>query len=1112
MKILILRLANLASLPGPIDLDFTEAPLRDAGLFAITGPTGAGKSTLLDALCLALYGSTPRLRHAPVRDSQLPDVGHEKLTTADPRTLLRRGTASGYAEVDFLGRDGRRYRARWAVRRARNKAEGKLQAVEQSLHDLEDERLLTTQKKEFDRLLVERLGLSFDQFTRAVLLAQSEFAAFLKADDNERSELLEKLTDTAEYSEISKAAYRRASEARKRLDALEARLADDLPAEPEARAELKRSAEAAQRELDAIQQQAKHLEARRQWHATDETLRRAYAEGRQQQQDAESRWHRLADARTDREWRRLLAPQRHRLRRQTELPTEIARLETNHGDTLKAQEDATATHRAATEQRDQAEQTLREASQARQDAEPDLRQAREQAQRLATLVHRLADLETNHQQRQHQAGQLAEQRRQAEDQQRELERRRDELRATLQQLLGDHDRPESARQSAQQDHDRAARRHLALGELESRWQEDWRADQAHQMLARRLDEDEQRKEALVEQGKTARQRLDDQERCYRTVRDVVERNRAVRSESVVRLRESLEEGEPCPVCGGLDHPWRHHPPETPEAAQLKAQQIEEDRQLDEARQERDQAQQARDDLLGQYRALEAALAQHRQDLQHTEQRLAGARQALADHPLHAELAAIDAAERDTWLMHQRQASDATRVHHEQALQALARAETELAPLEEALHQGELELAQLETQRVSVEQELATLAEALPPLRRDHDEADHRLTGLLGEHPTPDAWQQQLDAHQESARQARDSALERLHEANRKREQLTQQASHEAEQIARLQQERDTLDRELAVWRQAHPALDDSTLHRLLAQSEDEAERQERQLLDAEEARQRSEASLAERRQALIAHRRGQGLASGGEDEKDEEGAKGKDDETLLADDVEAEIQRRRAALAGERDALAPRLEAAQQTRDDAVHALRDDDRRRDRQRQGQAERETARAEQRRWGQISELIGAADGKTFRRIAQAWNLERLLEEANAHLTGLTRRYRLERGGSELGLLVMDRDMGDERRSVHSLSGGETFLVSLALALGLASMASGQLAIESLFIDEGFGSLDPQSLALAMEALDGLQAQGRRVGVISHVQEMHERIPVQIQVEPMGNGTSRARLVSV
>ncbi|WP_043511429.1 SbcC/MukB-like Walker B domain-containing protein, partial [Halomonas sp. BC04] len=190
----------------------------------------------------------------------------------------------------------------------------------------------------------------------------------------------------------------------------------------------------------------------------------------------------------------------------------------------------------------------------------------------------------------------------------------------------------------------------------------------------------------------------------------------------------------------------------------------------------------------------------------------------------------------------------------------------------------------------------------------------------------------------------------------------------------------------------------------------------------------------------------------------------------------------------------------------------DDDRRRARQQAGQAELEAARKEHHRWGCISELIGSADGKAFRRIAQAYNLELLLDQANAHLANLAPRYRLARGGSPLGMLVIDHDMGDEQRSAHSLSGGETFLVSLALALGLASMASGNLVIESLFIDEGFGSLDPQSLALAMDALDGLQAQGRKVGVISHIQEMHERIPVQIKVEPLGNGASRARLVSL
>ena len=189
-----------------------------------------------------------------------------------------------------------------------------------------------------------------------------------------------------------------------------------------------------------------------------------------------------------------------------------------------------------------------------------------------------------------------------------------------------------------------------------------------------------------------------------------------------------------------------------------------------------------------------------------------------------------------------------------------------------------------------------------------------------------------------------------------------------------------------------------------------------------------------------------------------------------------------------------------------LRAQQADDQRRQQASQALAgEIEQAHQQWQRWARLNALIGSASGDVFRKIAQGYNLDLLLHHANAQLRQLARRYRLKRGGSALGLLVLDTEMGDELRSVHSLSGGETFLVSLALALGLASMASSTLRIESLFIDEGFGSLDPESLQLAMDALDGLQAQGRKVAVISHVQEMHERIPVQIQVRRQGNGQS-------
>jgi exonuclease SbcC len=697
--------------------------------------------------------------------------------------------------------------------------------------------------------------------------------------------------------------------------------------------------------------------------------------------------------------------------------------------------------------------------------------------------------------------------------------------------MGEHSQLSDARQAAQQAHDQAAKRQLSLNTLHSRWQEYQQAFDARQSLVKRLESDQERKAQLMDKGKAARQRLDERHQHYTSVQAFIERSRAVRSESVIKLRESLQENTPCPVCGGHDHPWRHQPPATPEAAQLAAQQADEDRQLSEAQSDWEQAQQARDELLGQYYALESSLEQQRRDLQAAEQRLTGAQKALAEQPLSAELEAIDADERETWLNQQRQQNDSARQHHEKALEALTRAETELAPLQEALRQDELTLTQLDTQRKSIATELQALSERLPPLERERDEVARELNERLGEHDSADAWQQQLDNRQANAQQAHNSALEALHEAERRQGELTQQERHEAAQLKRLEEEREPLERELQEWRQANPELDDDTLARLLAQPEDEANRQERDIRDAEQALQRSDASLSERRQALLTHRRGQSLvdeASGEDSDAESDERPDNDlvtndqvnndqvnndrgDSALLSDDTATTIQQRKAGLAEELAELTPKREAAQQNRDDAVHALRDDDRRRARQQAAQAELDAARAEQQRWGRISALIGSADGKAFRRIAQAYNLELLLDHANAHLGNLAPRYRLRRGGSPLGLLVEDHDMADEQRSVHSLSGGETFLVSLALALGLASMASGELAIESLFIDEGFGSLDPQSLALAMEALDGLQAQGRRVGVISHIQEMHERIPVQIQVNPLGNGASRLTLVA-
>ncbi|HEX3477116.1 MAG TPA: AAA family ATPase, partial [Kofleriaceae bacterium] len=217
MKILAIRGCNLASLAGEFEIDLAHGPLGSAGVFAIVGNTGAGKSTLLDALCVALFDRTPRLtNHSTVKVGRGTD-DRALLGAQDVRTLLRRGAAQGWAEVDFESGDAQQYRARWSVRRARGQSDGTLQDEQLQLTALAGGERLGGTKTETLRAIHARLGLSFDQFRRSALLAQGEFAAFLRADGRDRSELLERMTGTQIYTQLSIAAHVKAAVAEQRL-------------------------------------------------------------------------------------------------------------------------------------------------------------------------------------------------------------------------------------------------------------------------------------------------------------------------------------------------------------------------------------------------------------------------------------------------------------------------------------------------------------------------------------------------------------------------------------------------------------------------------------------------------------------------------------------------------------------------------------------------------------------------------------------------------------------------------------------------------------------------------------------------------------------------------
>ncbi|GHB23901.1 AAA family ATPase [Salinicola rhizosphaerae] len=1121
MKILAIRLENLASLAGHHELDFTAPPLADQGLFAITGPTGAGKSTLLDALCLSLYGSTPRLRQAPSRDSQVADVKQDTLATADARTLLRRGAASGFAEVDFLGRDGTRYRARWAVRRARDKVDGSLQKAEQSLTDLDSGRVLTAQKREFDRLLPERLGLSFDQFTRAVLLAQSEFAAFLKADDNARSELLERLTDTQHYSAISIAAHARVREARLQLETLDARLADALPVDDEARLQLEQDAAAEESALNQLlsriakhQRESTELEREadmaKTWQAAQDALRRA-----------ESDCHAREDDRRTLDQLQALAPWRERAQRRQSLQRTLAHRDEELSRTQEAlsrgeqeAEALAADCAAATAARDDAE-TAYHADQPRL----------EDARRLSSTLER---------QRQ-QLAQQQEVRRQldeeiAADRQRfealtserqRIDRELDEQRLALARLLAEctdqtmaaHATPETLRDRLNARREAAQTSLSELQTLAQAWQAVAQIEEDTASLRQRLLQERGRLAQLEHDGRQAKATLTAQEIAAQHVSEQIELARAARSDSVERLRRLLHDDAPCPVCGSVDHPYLDDPeatpPMPPEEALLAAIETQEQEQLASQASQLEAARERHHQLGAEWRACRDGLNTLEPQLAALTPRRQAANDALEALPQAQALREAEAPE--TWLRDRREQWQADYAQSSEQLSRLDAIEKAQRPREAERQRSALALGKLEERLTLSRQRLAALDETLPALTHASEESGQALQAALGEHASTAAWQAVLEGRRREAQQRLESHQARWQTASQAQAQRQQQFADQQQRQQEERREFDELDHQWQAWRSAQSALSDARIEALLAWQDAAIEQLGETLARLDRQRENALITRDERRRTLVAQRRA--LVAGTEDKDSLDKASldkdSLDDDTLLADATGQQLAQRLESLQRQTQELEQQRESQQEQRDSAQHRLREDDRRRKAQREGASEREAAANELHRWKRIGDLIGSADGKAFRRIAQAYNLDHLLTHANQHLHALTPRYRLIRGGSDLGILVIDGDMADERRSVHSLSGGETFLVSLALALGLASMASHQLAIESLFIDEGFGSLDSQSLALAMDALDGLQAQGRRVGIISHVQEMHERIPLQIRVEPAGNGASQLSL---
>lgn len=954
MKILAIRLKNLTSIEGMVEVDFTAEPLRSAGIFAISGATGAGKSTLLDALCLALYDKAPRFE-ASAESISLADVGENQISQSDVRNLLRRGMSEGYAEVDFLAVDGDRYRSRWSVRRTRSKADGSLrsQVIEVRNMDTDDE--LQGTKKELLVQLAELVGLTYEQFTRTVLLAQNDFATFLKSKGAAKAELLEKLTGTDIYSRISQEVFARNKAAQEEANVTRGQL-EIIQLIPE-------------EEYQALLQEQKVRNEKR---VQDVRLLAQLNE----------QWNVVRSLKTQEEFFK---------KKQTE---EVVEREKKRvlAETLATQEEGFLQFKAQWEA-----------------IQPDLKKARQ----LDVQIRAQSENCTRTEQI------LQAVRKQASEQEQKFQAEsvaRQKIYQVLNGLLGLPDTEEAFQIDAIETTLRADEQQLTeqqktneeclsqlkafdyptLTEQQAAGQKELLRLQNVRELAANRERTNLEIQRLLKEAEILEKEFAVREAELRAIQRLYDNARMAIGKDVKALRQQLHEGEACPVCGSKTHPYHH------------SEQI-----ADTLFQEMEQAYQT---ASAAYQQVNNRLISIARDLSH-----------------HQELA-------------------------QQVTIQLA-----------ALQKGTLEEVDEATVKARLEKIILKMEEY------------QRLNTV---------WQQQ----EENIKKLR-TRCETLRERVTECQLSTQKVQSAGEQLNLLRSNEQaeqiryqTLSAELAELHKDRSAL-------LKGKDADEAEavvaKREKELLAALE-QSRKEVETIQTRISGLQGEMKQLSATLQELAKQKEAIENPEQlpETIgKQQETNRESERQLAII----DARILQQEKNKAMRLQVVRELEE--------KQSIAER---------WAKLNKLIGSADGTKFKVIAQSYTLNLLLFHTNRHLSYLSKRYRLQQVPDTLALQVIDGEMCDEVRTVYSLSGGESFLISLALALGLSSLSSNNLKVESLFIDEGFGALDADSLRTAMEALEQLQIQGRKIGVISHVQEMSERISVQVKISKKVNGKSSLSVV--
>ena len=1129
MKFLQLEILNLASLDkqGGEVINFEEGALGESTIFSIVGPTGSGKSTLLDAICLALYNRAPRYPRKKGDKNQNIEIFGEadanennRLAPTDSRNILTRGKKEGYSKLTFLANNGSIYRAEWHVRFQRVRYENAKTSLYKITRNGEQ---LTEEIADWNEL-PNIIGLDYDQFLRTVLIAQGSFANFLTAKENERYELLEKLIGCEEtYTNIAteiKKAKDKAVDAYNQMAASVEAVKQNLLNDEEL-AQLQEEItllEKAEKELDSqLQAISKDL----QWYEESDKQTKQIAIYQADMEKATNATKKMQSLILRLQLHDEVQPAVNLLQ---EVERQIQSIENQEEEILKTEaaiksklvgitkSEHTLSYlkEVVNKAQEQLEKTLPVIAEARalktkiEAAMPNLtekKEALELAQKENLTAQR--DVEENARNIKKWEAETEKANLALKTTQEEIDKQKQVLHEATQaaELAWEKEKNKTTGQNIEelqncktiadrklQDAQQAIK---VVAHLEAATVEKQKNEERIQVLGKRNAEID---EAL---GKLIIEALTQETLTLRNAYTLMV------SEKWEIHRANLTEGKPCPLCGSTTHPYHT-----------------DNRQFEEATTELSQLLKAKEDLLKLQQKEEKNLSGERkqndgevQALQKQQEKLSGEiatyeeewKVLIAQYPkipkAEAELKALLPIYEDKAKDASSQLSQFNKIQKEiERLTQLkdkavkdeaayeSKASTILNYAQESTSTCATKLAEhkaLTTNLISQEKKKKEAYEkalqAWNNAKKEMEEWQAQYQQILnGEEP--DAAEQRLTAVRDEATKAADDQNENINKL--KAELANSKGSYQTmlSQNKTMKETLQTKEKELDLWikeynkqlaeKSIKPSLIDlNTIWEMLYSAKDwNAIRREK---DVKEKAVASTTALYQ--SAEKAHQQ----------HLEHQPAKSRD--ALLATQQEYQERSQRNELIAANAKMQNHQEAVKQLGDKA-EAL-----------------QLVTQEKDDWTAITDAIGA-DGKTLRKIAQCYTLSFLITHANQEIRKFNSRYELQQVKHSLGIRVIDHDRADDIRDTTSLSGGETFIVSLGLALGLSALSSRNISFENLFIDEGFGTLDPDTLATVIDSLAMLQSsQGKKVGVISHTDTMSERITTQIRIIKNGNSGS-------